>query len=262
MQTRKWVAAVAAGLVLTTASCGIRDDEDAATTNDDKAAKADGPTLELTSPADGATIQGNVVRLDLESTDIDIVKADGDTSGDSGHYHVFVDMPAVAAGEAIPKAKGVIHSADDPVVVSGLAPGSHTFTVVLGNGAHERIGSEQAKVKVTVAGPSVEASLGTAPLVAGQPINVEMTATGVEIKKADGDVSGKSGHFHVFVDKDPATVGQVIPAGDPNIIHSATSPVAVPGLSAGEHTIWVVVGDGAHKPLDPPVMHKLTFTVT
>jgi hypothetical protein len=41
------------------------------------------------------------------------------------------------------------------------------------------------------------------------------------------------------------------------IIHSASSPIHVGGLPAGEHTLWVVLGDGAHTPFDPPVMDKV-----
>ena len=36
-------------------------------------------------------VKGNVVSLDLASTGLTIVKADGDTSGKTGHYHVFID---------------------------------------------------------------------------------------------------------------------------------------------------------------------------
>jgi hypothetical protein len=35
----------------------------------------------------------------------------------------------------------------------------------------------------------------------------------------------------------------------------------VSGLEKGEHTIWVVLGDGTHKAFDPPVIDKLTVTV-
>jgi hypothetical protein len=37
--------------------------------------------------------------------------------------------------------------------------------------------------------------------------------------------------------------------------------VVVPDLPGGEHTIFVVVGDGAHVPLEPLVADKFTVTV-
>ncbi|MGH9190331.1 MAG: DUF4399 domain-containing protein, partial [Acidimicrobiales bacterium] len=78
---------------------------------------------------------------------------------------------------------------------------------------------------------------------------------------ADGDRSGKSGHLHVFVDRPPTPAGQAIPV-EPGIIHSAATTIEVPGLAPGEHTLWVVAGDGTHVPLDPSVMDKLTVTVS
>jgi hypothetical protein len=207
------------------------------------------------APTDGTNIKGNVVTLAVESPGIEIKKADGDTSGRTGHYHVFIDGDPVAPGEVIAKGPGIVHSADNPIVIYGLTAGSHKLTVVLGNGAHARIGSSKSTVTVVVAGPSLDAT-ALATVAANQPFDVEAVVTGVNLVKADGDTSGRTGHLHVFVDQLPTA------AGPPGIIHSATSPVHIPGLTAGEHTLWVVLGDGTHRPFDPPVMDKLTLTVT
>jgi hypothetical protein len=84
---------------------------------------------------------------------------------------------------------------------------------------------------------------------------------GVQLVKADGDTSGRTGHLHAFVDKD-VTAGQPIPVGDAAIVHSATSPVMVTGLTPGAHTIRIVLGNGNHVPFDPPVVDTVTVTVT
>ena len=112
----------------------------------------------------------------------------------------------------------------------------------------------------TIAGPKVEAT-APASIAAGQPLSIDVVATGVTLVKADGDTSGKTGHLHAFVDKQPVA-GQPIPVGDPMIIHSATSPITVTGLTAGKHTILIVLGNGNHVPFDPPVTDELTVTVT
>jgi uncharacterized protein (DUF736 family) len=246
-------------LALVAAGCGDDDDdEDAAAT----ATTTAGAAVDIESPADESTVEGNVVTLDLTARGVDIVKADGDTSGTTGHFHVFVDKDPVAAGEEIPRGvPGVIHSTDDPLVVSGLRTGEHTLTVVLGDGTHKRIGDAEDEITVTVAGPALDAT-APATLATGQPLSIDVVVEGVQLVKADGDKSGKTGHLHAFVDRDPTRYsGQTIPAGDPAIIHSATAPIAVTGLTAGEHTIWIVLGDGAHVAFDPPVMDKLTVTV-
>jgi hypothetical protein len=244
------VGAVLVVVALVAAGCG-KDD------NKNEAAR---PTVKVVTPADGAAIKGNVVSLDLSTTGLSIIKADGDTRGTSGHFHVFIDKDPPAAGTVIEKAPGVIHSTEDPLRVPGLSVGRHRLTVVLGDGTHRRIGTASAVVNVDVSGPSVDAS-APATIAAGQPLSITATVEGVQLVKADGDTSGRTGHLHAFVDKEPVA-GQAIPAGDPMIIHSATSPIVVNALTAGEHTIWVVVGNGVHVPFDPPVADKLTVTVT
>ncbi len=242
-------------LALVAAGCGDDDDGEATATTTVGEAR-----ISIVSPANGASIKGNVVPLDLTATGIQIVKADGDESGRTGHYHVFIDKEPVAAGQTIEKAPGIVHDAADPVRVMGLKNGKHTLTVVLGDGIHKRIGTAQAKVEVTVEGPSVDAT-APATIAPGQPLSIDVAVEGVELVKADGDTSGKTGHLHAIVDKE-VTPGQTIPLNDPAITHSATAPIVLNGLTPGEHTIWIVVGNGNHVPLDPPVMDKLTVTVS
>jgi hypothetical protein len=239
------------------AGCG--DDDDAADGADTTATA--GPSVEIVSPADNSTVRGNVLSLDLSITGLSVVKADGDTTGKTGHIHLFVDKEPVAAGQPIPKEAGVIHSTDDPLMVSGLHVGEHTLTVVLGDGTHARIGDAEDSISVTVSGPSVDAT-APATLAAGQPLSIDVAVEGVQIVKADGDTTGATGHLHAFVDRDPTRyAGQPIPAGDAAIIHTAAVPIVVPGLTPGEHTIWIVLGNGSHVPFDPPVMDKLLVTV-
>lgn len=209
-----------------------------------------------------ALVQGNVVALPVSiEGEVQIVKADGDTSDTTGHFHVFIDGEPVPPGDAIPtNDRGVVHSADDPIVIWGLEPGEHRFTLVLGNGAHRRIDDYQDTTTVDVKGPSVR---GTAAGDRGDDLTIDLQAWGVKIKAPDGNTSGDSGHFHVLLDPDsPPTPGEVIPAPKPNeIIHTTEDEVTLEGVGKGEHTIYVVLGDGEHKAFDPPVMDKLTVTV-
>jgi hypothetical protein len=223
------------------------------------AASPSGPTIKIASPATGSARRGNVVTLDLTVTGLTIVKADGDTSGRTGHFHVFIDREPVAAGATIPKEPGIVHSADDPLTIAGLKIGVHRFVVVLGNGAHQRIGDARAETTVMVDGPSLDAT-APATVAAGRPVPVQVAVQGVTLVKADGDTSGKTGHVHLFIDRDPTPAGMPIPKED-GIIHSADSTIPIPGLAAGEHVIWVVLGDGNHFPFDPLVADRITVTV-
>lgn len=109
------------------------------------------PSVSIDSPKDGTTLTASDVKLKIATTGVTIVAADGDTSGASGHFHVFIDREPVAVGEAIPKEAGIIHSTDNPIPVPGLTPGKHKLTVVYGDGNHTRIHGDAAdSVELTV----------------------------------------------------------------------------------------------------------------
>jgi hypothetical protein len=111
-------------------------------------------------------------------------------------------------------------------------------------------------VSVSITSPADGAEVG------GNVVTVEVEAKGIEVKAADGDRSGKTGHYHVFVDPatPPAADGQVIPTND-KIIHTNQPTATVEGLEPGTHTLWVVFADGKHIPLNPLVATKLTVVV-
>lgn len=217
----------------------------------------------ILTPARGASVKGNVVNLELDVDGIRIVPPDGDTSGETGHFHVFVDKEPVNVGDVIPRGPDIIHSTANPLPVPGLGVGQHQLFVVVGDGNHARLPNLAAVTTVTVEGPSVLAS-APATVPAGQPVRLELSAEGVEIVRADGDTSFQRGHYHVFVDRDPTAPGETVPPAPPDgsILHTADASVQLPPLAPGEHTIWVVLGNGAHVASAPPVQDRLTVTVT
>lgn len=227
-----------------------------------------GISLQIKSPAKGFSVKGNVVDLALEVTGIGIFAAKDDPgTGVTGHFHVYIDREPVKAGETIPSGEpNVIHSAANPIKLTGLSVGEHRLVVVLGDKSHVRIGDTEAETTVTVEGPSVDAS---APSTAkpGEAIKVDIKVEGVTIVAAASDKSSKDGtvgHLHVFVNKDPTPAGTPIPTGDPAIIHTTSISVEVAAnlLKAGENTIVVVLGYADHAPFDPPVLDKVVVTVS
>ncbi len=111
--------------------------------------------------------------------------------------------------------------------------------------------------------PSGEAITVVAPS-AGAPTTVSATVSPpVNLKPAkDGVVD--SFHLHYFVDIDPSTVvraGEPVPTGNPKIIHSATTTQDVGTLTAGNHRVWVVLGDVAHTACTPMVAGSVSFDV-
>ena len=219
--------------------------------------------VNISAPANGAEIRGNVVELDVETRGVEIKPADGDTSGRTGHYHVFIDRTPVAVGQPIPREKGVIHTADDPAIVPGLTIGRHKLTVVLGDGAHNRITDALAEVEVDVKGPSITS---TAPAEAQSTTGFMLThkVEGVELVAADADQGppGRTGHLHLYIDPrtPPKADGQPIPM-DGRHIHTPLTQQTFRRMPPGEHTIWIVLGDKAHVPFDPLVADKVTINV-
>lgn len=260
MGRRSMGAALAAAALLAGCAGAQKDEPTGTTVVTETTEGVQTATLRIASPAPGTIVKGNVVTLDFEAKGISIVKADGDTSGETGHYHVFIDRDPVAPGETIPKEAGIVHATDDPLVLSGLSVGPHRLTAVYGDGAHTRLGRAVAETTVDVKGPSVDATV-PATAVAGSPVKVEVKVEGLPLVKADGDTSGTTGHLHVLVDRAPVA-GQPIPVDPATIVHSASPSMDVPGLATGEHTLWVVAGNGAHVPLDPMVMDKVVVNVT
>ncbi|HZN12768.1 MAG TPA: DUF4399 domain-containing protein [Acidimicrobiales bacterium] len=249
---RRLAIALAVAALVGTA-CGDKVDDDA------------GPNpnaaLRLAGPATGTEVRGNVVMLRVSAIGVKIAKADGDTSGKTAHYHVFIDRPPVESGDVIPKAADIVHTAVAPIVLTGLAVGDHQIYVVLGDGTHRRLGRSFVHTSVHVKGPSIKVT-GPATAKVGEPIAIEVHATGVKLAPADGDASGRTGHVHVFIDRMPTAAGEPIPKAA-DIIHTAVDRIDVPAFATpGEHTLWVVLGDGNHVPFAPPVMDKLTVVVS
>jgi hypothetical protein len=260
---KKSVLSLVVGLILVGASCAQQEDTQEPSTEQ---------SIALGDVAE--SVRGNVVTIPVNVKGLKIVKADGDTSGESGHFHVF-SGGVVDVGETIPTGPGIVHTADNPIKIYGQGPGKHTFQIVVGDGTHKRFGEELfLETTVDVKGPSV---FGDAPptIDAGEDLEVDLRAEGVEIVKADGDDSGETGHFHVIVDSaSPPKAGRPIPpagsrpprpgSGLPyreQFIHTPESSATVSDLAKGEHTIWVVLGDGNHRAFEPAVMDKLTVTV-
>lgn len=254
MRPRRWIVTqLLSGLVL--AGCAAGPD-----------ASGTGPvSLEIVDVfgLDGDTVAGNVVALDVVAEGIDVAPPDGDTSETTGHFHVFVDRDPVPVGEAIPAEDGIVHAADTPIEVFGLATGQHRLVVVLGDGTHTRIHDDAvAELAFTVAGPVVQVS-GPSSVAPDEPVVLDVTVEGVELVPADGDTSGASGHLHVFVDRAPQDIGlgETIPAEE-GIVHTTDTRIELTDLGPGEHVIYVVLGDGTHTTSWPaPVADRLVLTV-
>src|SRR5438270_8582459 len=144
---------------LVAAGCSTSKDESTVATPPPSAMASTGASgVSLALGSVPRTVDGNVVTIPVTVSGIKIVKADGDTSGKTGHFHIYIDKEPPAVGQTMPKQAGIVHTADNPIKLYGLKVGMHTFHIVLGNGAHQRITNVHDMVSVDVKGPSVTAS--------------------------------------------------------------------------------------------------------
>jgi hypothetical protein len=207
------------------------------------------PTVSISSPANGTHLGGNVATLHVTATGVSVVAPNGDRSGNTGHFAVYVDLAPVAVGDVITPGQTVITTASTQIAVAGLAVGRHTFTVVLADGSERRLTSAAATVQVTIDGPSVTAGIVGA-VTAGQPFALQLSTFGVTIADIPADTSGRTAHYVVSIDGAMPLPGVVLSPAAGSIVTTG-SRVPMSALVHGAHVIWVVLVDGEGRTLNP-----------
>jgi len=99
--------------------------------------------------------------------------------------------------------------------------------------------------------------------VAGSDVHVVFELAGIQVAPA-GTMEAGTGHHHIFLDTELTPLNQPIPMETPGIVHlgQGQTEYHFEGVAPGQHRIIAVVADGAHIPLNPPVVDTVVFTVT
>lgn len=253
---RRVVVAMAMAVAVVLPACG-GDDSAAAARQLRRQQAGDG--LAVKGVPGNGRLAGNVATLDLSGAGLDIVEPDGDTSGRTGHYVVFVNREPVAFGAKIPVERDVIETPKHKVTLTGFTAGSHKVSVVLADGAHHRIGQKAPEVTFGVSGPTVRVSaLAKSP--AKQPVILSVAVESVGVVAPDGPAAGGTGHFDVFIDREPTAAGQPVPV-ERGITHTSSQTIALSDVGGGAHEIWVVLVKGDETPFDPMVADKVNVAV-
>ncbi len=86
--------------------------------------------------------------------------------------------------------------------------------------------------------------------------------TTVPIAKA-GDMTPGTGHHHLYLDADLGDMTQPVPSVPGSIVHmgDGSQSYTFQNVGSGTHRIIAVVADGAHVPLQPPVVDTVEFVV-
>ena len=143
-----------------------------------------------------------------------------------------------------------------PITLIACGGGEETDVGMESDAGGMEAAAEQASLPtVTIVQPEEGATVGP-------DVTVVLEAEGIEIVSITPPVVG-TGHHHLYVDVDLTPLDQMIPQGDPRIIHKGDggSEILLEGLEPGEHRIIAVVANPAHIPIDPPIVDTLRFTV-
>ncbi len=136
--------AITALMLTAVAACSSDADTEAEIDAEIDAASAELPastmlaTVEITAPADGATVDGPAVTVRLQASGVRIVQA-GDTTSGTGHHHVFLDDDVSPADQPIPTVPGrIIHMGDgsSELVLDDVPEGRHRLIAVVADGVH------------------------------------------------------------------------------------------------------------------------------
>ena len=173
--------------------------------------------------------------------------------------------PTAAAKPASPvAASSPAPSPSAAVAVASPSPGlslspspaaSPSASPAAGNPAAPRPANASLKISAPSAGQSVPAgSIQVTVEYSGPPLVAAASATKLD-----------DYHLHYFLDESATPyLGTTtpVPMGNPHIVHTAATQVSFDGVTAGTHTVVVMLSGANHVSVVPPLSDQVTFTVS
>lgn len=138
---------------------------------------------------------------------------------------------------------------------------ARTVTVVVLAGTLGCGSPDRPFIVSTQVGPVLQVTEPPPAGVRGNTLVVPLQISGIRLVAADGDRSGKTGHLHAFIDREPVPVGQAIPK-EPGVVHSTENPLRLYGLPVGAHRVTIVFGDGTHTRIAEEAQAVVAFRVS
>lgn len=141
-RSRTFMALLAALALPALQACGAdsetSDGMDGAAPAAQETAAPSSNRVRITQPSDGATVDGPEVTVMLDVTGVEIVPA-GDTTGGTGHHHLYLDADLTPADEPVPSVPGsIVHMGDGSAsyTFTEVEPGEHRLIAVVADGVH------------------------------------------------------------------------------------------------------------------------------
>ncbi len=227
-----------------------------------------GPSVEITSPVEGAALVGPNVTISVDVSNFNLVDKLGQANvAGEGHIHYFMDVdpPTTPGVPAVTDPGTYFPSTATSYTWTNVTNGSHMFSVELINNDHTPLEPAiVAFVNVTV-GPRVSiVSPAEDATVVGPnvTISIDVAAFSIVNKLGQPNLPGE-GHVHYFMDVDPPTTPGV-PAVTAPGTYAATIETSYTwtNVTPGAHMFSVQLVNNDHTPLVPPVVAFVNVTVT
>ena len=237
---RSVMLALTAVMALSVACKG--DDKGDDTSTDDTGTPTGDLSIEITSPADGATVEvTTTLTFTVEGITLDPDNIGGANVEGDGHVHVYVDGEYYTAVGTT--------SAE----VSGLLPGDHTLEVRLAENDHSELGVSDS-VSVSVADEGTPLVAITSPNYGDafddSAVFLEFTVLNFELSSGVGGAPADGeGHYHISVD------GSYFDYGYDSAGAWATR------LTEGDHILGVELVNNDHSSLSPSIMDAVSVTI-
>jgi hypothetical protein len=122
------------------AACQPKSEVKVETSTNTAASPTTAAKVEITEPANGATVS-RPVKVVLIATGVQITPATDSTPG-TGHHHLFVDHDVTPASDTMPRGvTGIIHlgRGQTEFVLDSLKAGKHRVVAVIGDHNHRSL---------------------------------------------------------------------------------------------------------------------------
>ena len=237
-----------------------------------------GPTLNILSPQEGASVPAGDVTVTLRAGNFRIADKLGQANAaGEGHVHVYLDagtVPSTPGSPAIPSAPDTrwAHVAGTEYTFTDVPPGTHTFTVQLVNNDQTPvIPPVYRSVTVTVTAPPVPMVTFLSPrdeatIAAGDvPVTVRVDNFRIVEKQGQANVAGE-GHVHYYLDIGtvPFVPGTPAIPTSPGVPwgHVAATGFTFPDIPPGMHTLSVQLVNNDHTPVVPLAYQSIMVIAT
>ncbi len=230
------------------------------------------PSLIITSPAEGATITGTSVTIDVNVQNFQLVANYGGANvAGQGHIHYFMDVkaPTTPGVPAIPTTGQWINTINTSYTWTGVTPGLHNFSAELVNNDHTPlIPPVVMEINVTVGSAAAPSLVITSPTegatITGTSVTVDVVVQNFQLVANYGgtNVAGQ-GHIHYFMDvKAPTTPGVPAIPTTGQWINTINTSYTWTNVAPGHHNFSAELVNNDHTPLVPPVVYEVNVTVS